>query len=281
MKNFKKVIIGGLFTILGLTANAQVKLNLSLLSDHKTYMVSLIPEQSWAPPMNMIGSIQIVVKAPVGVPFSAGNITSLVNGLSWSDNSYVDHPASSPDFNFICFVLNERGTKLIPLNAGEETPLFTFVNANQDCVGTMELIDNNDPLVQAVVNNDHLNITQNITVLGARGNAYSGLANSSTDCSETVTAVNEGLSISRLSLFPVPTKDVLQINWENTAENKNCQLRISDMNGKVINIIEIAEMVGPQSLKLNVSSYPTGVYSAVFMSEKGNSRPFRFVVFKA
>ena len=148
MNCIKKVLFAGLFVFITCVLNAQVKLSLTLLPDQQTYLVSMTPEVTWAAPMNMIGSAQIVIRLPADKPFLAGNIKSLVPGVSWADNALIEKPASASDYSFICFVLNELGTKSIPFHAGVETPLFTFVNLEPGCVGLMELVENNNATIQ-------------------------------------------------------------------------------------------------------------------------------------
>jgi Secretion system C-terminal sorting domain len=272
-----------LFFVAGLSqsALAQVKLSLSMMADEQTYLVSLVSEETWKAPHNAVGSIQVVLKYAAKKSFLAGKITSLVPGVSWTDNAYVESPSSDPAHNFVCFVLNENGTKQIPFRKGEEIPLFTFTNLTKDCVGKLELLDNQDALVQHIVNQDHLNVTQNITVLGARGNAYAGVLNRQVDCTKKAISVkNPSSLINHLRAFPVPTSDQLQVNWENASANGAQTLIIANVLGEIINIRKdlTPEIKGQQSLSLDVSTYPSGLYTGTLVNTKGESQSFRFIV---
>ncbi|AEE49994.1 hypothetical protein [Haliscomenobacter hydrossis] len=262
-------------------ASAQVKFNLTLLGDQQTYLLSMVPESSWTSPQNAVSSIQVVLKYSTERSFLAGRIISLVDGVSWADNAYVESPGSAQDYNFVCFTLNEKGTKKIPFPRGEEVPLFTFVNLSKDCVGKIELVDNNSEIVRKVVNNDRLNITQNITVLGARGNAFAGILNSSVDCASRVTSTRDLESIvNKLRVFPVPASDDLQIYWENIQDKGPGKLYISNALGDKVETHKAlpSDASGEQLLRLDVSKFPSGLYTGTLINLKGEGQTFRFVV---
>nr|HQU60947.1 hypothetical protein [Saprospiraceae bacterium] len=67
--SFKPILFIGLALFMSCVLQAQVKLKLSLLPDQQTYLVSMIPEQSWDMPMNMVGSAQVVLQMQAGRPF--------------------------------------------------------------------------------------------------------------------------------------------------------------------------------------------------------------------
>jgi hypothetical protein len=202
MINLLSKIAIALLVVFSIQTNwAQVKFNLSLMPDQRTYLVSMVPETTWPSPQNTVASVQVVLQTYADKAFLAGEIKSMIPGISWSDNAYVEKPSAADNHNFVCFVLNERGTNKISFEAGLETPLFTFVNLEPGCVGIVELVENNSTIVQNVVQNDRLNITQNMTVLGARGNAYTGVVNKTTDCTLLNTASNTGSPVENLRVF--------------------------------------------------------------------------------
>ena len=261
---------------------AQVKFNLSLLGDQKTYLVSMISESNWNTPANTVASIQVVLKYSSERSFLAGNIVSLVNGVSWNDNAYVESPGSAQDYNFVCFTLNEKGTKQIPFPRGQEVPLFTFVNLSQECVGKIELIDNNTDFVKRVVNRDRLNITQNITVLGARGNAYTGILNGTVDCAEAVITSTDQVQplVNHLRVYPVPAHAMLNVAWENAVQRGPDKLLISNPLGENVEMHRelLPNASGEQSLQVNVASYPSGLYTGTLINARGERQHFRFIV---
>lgn len=279
MNCVKKFLFAGLFVSVTGALYAQVKLNLTLLPDQQTYLVSMLPEVSWTEPMNMTGSAQIVIRLPAGKPFMAGNIKSLIPGITWADNAFIEKPASAPNDNFVCFVLNELGTKGIHYQAGVETPLFTFKNLEPDCVGKLELLNNDDPLIEKVVHNDHINVTQNLTVLGAFGNAFSGVGNNNADCTATSTTTTVNL-VGDLRVFPIPVADFLNVRWINGPEVNDmpAHLHVFNSLGSLITLHALTKLSGEQSVRLDVSSWPTGLYTARFIANSGKVQSFKFVV---
>lgn len=279
LNSFKYLVLTGLVACLTHTLKAQVRLNLSLLPDQQTYLVSMLPEQSWSAPLNAVGSAQIVLQMDAGRPFLAGQIKSLIPGISWSDNAYIESPAAATEYKFVCFALNEPGTKSISFQAGVETPLFTFINLEPGCVGTVILTDNNNPIVQKVVNNDRYNITQNMTVLGAQGNAVLGAVNNSVDCNVLYTKTENSI-VSNLRIYPVPATDMLQIFWELESGQNLIKLLVTDMIGRQIVLETISATPGEQHYNLDVSAFPTGLYTASLINREGERQAFQFTVIR-
>lgn len=272
-----KTVLTGLAICLLFSLQAQVRLNLSLLPDQQTYLVSMVPDVSWPTPQNMVGGAQICLQMPAGKPFLAGQIKSLIPGTTWTDNAYLEKATATADYQYVCFSLSEMGTKAIPFSEGVETPLFSFKNLEPGCVGVLELVENNNPVTQSVVAKDRVNITQNMTVLGARGNAYTGLMNSRVDCT-LISTTDERPIVSRLRVFPVPATDVLQVAWENSESSKISKLQVADMLGRQMALENTSELAGEQQLRLDVAGYPTGLYLASLVNQSGERQSFRFIV---
>lgn len=260
---------------------AQVKFNLSILPDNRTYLVSVLPETTWPVPLNMVGSMQIVIKKETGSPFMVGELTSLVPNVSWWANAYLESPNAAPEHDFVCIVMRERAVKDIVFNAGVETPLFTFVNQFPNCAGPLELVENDDPDVQAVVNFDRINITQNMSVLGAQGNAFSGVLQSTADCTVVATNVDDTESpVRNLRVFPVPANRRLQIFWENTPGKEVDRLIVSNAAGRVVAVHKVAPMSGAQNIELDIKDLSAGIYSGALLAGSGTIQAFRFVVIR-
>jgi hypothetical protein len=275
VKSFKHILLTSLVFFLGYSVQAQVKFKLSLLSDQQTYLVSMAPEVSWPTPMNIVGSAQIVLKMPSDQPFLAGNINSLLPGVTWADNAYVESPKAAPDYNFICFALNEMGTRNFQFEAGVETPLFTFTNLEPERARSIELVENEDPMVKEVIRIDRLNITQNLTVLGAGGNAYTGIIK---DDLTVVRTIGEPLILTDLRAYPIPAVDELQVTWTSLPDQEVRRLVVTDLLGREIVMQRISEETGAQQIRLDVSAYPTGLYQASLMTGSGERTTFKFIV---
>lgn len=275
--NFKYFLLAGLLLLMGFSGQAQVKFGLSLLPDQETYLLSLKAEKSWAVPMNITGAVQIVVKVPATTPFTVGKIQSLIPGLSWSDNALVIQPSAAPNYNFICFVLNEPGAKSIPYQEGVEVPLFTFKNLEPGQNPKLELTLNDDPLVKKVVQQDHINITQNITVLGAKGNAFTGIFG---DQLNTTTSIPQADILEKLKVFPIPAHEIVRINWESTAAKADVPslLQVFSTTGSLIATYPLNQQVGQQQLRIDVSGWPAGLYAFKARADSGKLQTFKCLV---
>lgn len=267
------------FCVLSVSVQAQVKFGLSLLPDQETYLISLKAEKSWAAPANITGAVQVVLKVPANIPFTTGKIQSLIPGLSWADNALVLQPSTAPDYNFICFVLNQPGTKLIQYQEGVELPLFTFKNLEPGRTAKLELTLNDDPLVQKVVQIDHINITQNITVLGANGNAFTGVFG---QAASTTTAVPQVEILEKLKVYPIPAQDFVWLNWESQAPKTELpnRLQVFSATGTLIRTFTLNQQVGQQQLQVDVSAWPAGLYVFKAQNQAGQMQAFKGVVLR-
>lgn len=274
-----KYVLFMVFCVLSASMQAQVKFGLSLLPDQETYLISLKAEKSWAAPANITGAVQVVLKVPANVPFVAGKIQSLIPGLSWSDNALVVQPSGAPDYNFVCFVLNEPGTKQLSYQEGVELPLFTFKNLEPGRTTNLELTLNDDPLVKKVVQVDHLNITQNITVLGAKGNAFTGIFGQITNAT---TALPQVEILEKLKVYPIPARDFVLVNWESQkskAELPN-RLQVFSATGSLLQTFALNQQVGQQQLRVDVSNWPSGLYVFKAQNQGGQMQAFKCLVLR-
>lgn len=265
----KQIMLAFFALLLSSQGFAQVNLNLSYHAETKVYTVSILPDITWQAPKNMLASAQVVLKVPYDTEFTPG-ITSLVDGLVWADNAYVENPAGAPGFTFVCIALVNGPTTKIELLEGKEFPLFSFVNAGGDCVGLVELLLNDDSRVQAV-RAAGMNITQHMAILGARGNGVSGIENSSVDCSPAsgVVDVPEKL-IEDVKIAPVPADKSVTIQWTQLSElNVYKQVVICDVQGREVLREKIGQGKGGHSLQLNVENWQSGMYRVRFMFDNG------------
>jgi hypothetical protein len=266
-------------------ATAQVSFQLALMSDHKTYMVSMTPSETWAYPKNITGTAQVTVRIPANVRFTAGNITSLQAGVKWLDNARIETPASDPTHDYVSFSLTTMATKNIPYQQGVETPLFTFTNLQNDCVGKVELIDNNEAVVGKVTA-EGFNIKNHLSTLATKGGeAFTGIQGSRVaDCSTTTAAQDLNKDLSILNAYPVPATDLLTIEWTNGAiDAQNTVLIATDILGKEV----LNQKIGPLSIKgnlnkieVNVVEWASGLYLFHFVNDKGVSATQKVLVAK-
>ncbi len=255
--------------LLSTMAAAQVKLNLHFDAPTKVYTVSAVPEAIWNVPLNMLNTAQIVLRVDAGTPFTPG-ITSLVEGLIWADNAYVEQPDVAPGYTFVCISLVNGPTTKINFSTDKEVPLFSFVNAGGGCVGKLALLDNSDPMVLAVRAAGY-NVTQNLPVLAARGNAFTGVLNSEVDCA-VVTGVKEELKlIEEVLISPVPADKSFTVQWTQVLEQHGFQqIIICDAKGTEVLREKTSIGKGRHSLTVNVENWQAGMYRLRFVSEKSH-----------
>jgi hypothetical protein len=274
-------------------ATAQVSFQLSLMADHKTYMVSMTPAETWAYPKNITGTAQVTVRIPANVRFTAGNITSLQAGVKWLDNARIETPASDPTHDYVSFSLTTMATKNIPYQQGVETPLFTFTNLQNDCVGKVELIDNNEAVV-AKVTAEGFNVKNHLSTLATKGGeAFTGIQGSRVaDCSTSTAAQDLNKDLSILNAYPVPATDLLTIEWTNGAvDAQNTTLIATDILGQEV----LNQKIGPLSwniptssgikgnlgkVDINVVEWASGLYLFHFVNDKGVSATQKVLVAK-
>jgi hypothetical protein len=257
---------------------AQVKLNLAYQQETQIYTVSIIPETNYPEPKNMLGSAQIVLRAKFSENFTP-IITSLVEGLIWADNAYVDYPADTPEYTFVSIALANGPTKKIQFETDKEVALFSFKNAGGDCPGLIELVSNDNPVVQAVRASGY-NVTQNLGVLGARGNACSGILNGSIECAVSGISVTNDRIIGDVQIAPVPADRRVTINWQNLSEvNQRMEIVITDSRSREVFREKINGSKGENSLNVDVNTWPSGVYNFRFQFDSGGqTRGWHFMV---
>jgi hypothetical protein len=289
----KKLLLGILACGCLTKSSAQVSFQLSLLADQKTYLVSMIPAETWAYPKNITGTAQVTVRIPANVRFTAGNITSLQAGVKWLDNAHIETPASDPTHDYVSFSLTTMATKNIPYQQGVETPLFTFTNIQNDCVGKVELIDNNETIVTKITS-EGFNIKNHLSTLATKGGeaVASTQGNRVVDCSATTVAQDLNKDLSILNAYPVPATDLLTIEWTSrAADAPNTVLIATNALGQEVFTQKIDPLSWnipmPSGIKgnlnkvdINVIEWASGLYLFHFVNDKGVSATQKVLVTK-
>lgn len=275
----KSIITSILFFIgFSYVAEAQVQFNLSLLPDEETYLVSVVSDRDYPGIQNITGSGQVVVRVPVGEDFQAGTITSLVPDVNWTDNVYLDGPAQDADYTYIAFVLETPFTKLINYWENQETPLFTFKNSLGDCPSELTLVSNDDPKVLAL-KEAGLNVTQNLTIYGSRGNAYRGILNGTVTCGIVNSTNQEERLLTYIKYYPQPARSTVVVEW--TLEDPSigrADFLLYDSSGKQVLRVTKDALVANNRTSLDVSSLPAGLYSLKIISGDKVSQGYKLIV---
>ena len=254
----------------------QVKFKLTKLADGKTFQVSMIPDVSFASPGNLTSTAQVTLIAPTG-GLEVDQIFNLQDGVEWEPNSMTEKPIEAPDFDYLSFGLVTQGTDKIVYEAGVEVPLFAFTNF-LECQGQIALMDNeNDPF--AVPNSRQVNIGNQITILGAQGDAYIGnVVESVVACGDNLTGVeNIDQTKINLSLFPNPTTDYLLVDFDWERKGEAVKLSVLDMTGKLVQEKFLTVNKGKNQTKLDVLSLAQGNYFIEFAGETWKVSSDQFV----
>ncbi len=149
--------------------NCPVSYQLELLPNGK-YQVSLIPHVSWNFPLNITSTAQVTVVAPTG-SLVVSNLTNLISGVTFANNSSFPHPNENPSKDYFLFGLTSTGTSAIPYVNGVKVPLFTFENSGTCSGSTIYLMNpDNDPFLPP--NDLNANPGQQLTTLGSGIDAH-------------------------------------------------------------------------------------------------------------
>lgn len=267
-----------MLAIFSSVAVAQVQFKLTLLGDGETYMVSLIPEKTWAHPYNITSTAQVTIKVPTH-SFEVEELTSLQLDVEWEDNSRSDAPIEVPGSDYISFGLSTLGTINLDYEAGVEMPLFTFKNA-LPCSGSIELMDNaDDPFMSP--NSRNANVGNSIAIFGAHGEAYTGnMENASIiDCQADFSTDFPSTDIVRqeLSVYPNPAVEKIFIDMDWINGSTEGEFVVFDASGKEVKRQVAFLEDGLNIIQLQVSNLPSGIYN-IELFYNGNRSPLnRFV----
>ncbi len=143
--------------------NCIAEYELELLADGR-YQVSVIPDITWNFPFNITSTAQVTIVVSTG-SFVVSELTNLIPGVTFNDNSRQNAPLENPDFDYISFGLESLGTTNIPYEMGVKVPLFTFKNSGF-CTGSeVRLMEREDPF--AFPNSQSINVGQQLTTAGS------------------------------------------------------------------------------------------------------------------
>lgn len=255
---------------------AQVKFHLQWLENEQVYQLSLVPEATWAAPQNITGSAQITIKAPTG-SLDLFNAKCYVPDVIWEMNSRHNAPAEAPGFDYFSFGLASLGTSNIPYVAGQEVVLLSFQNAN-GCKGEVSLMDNaSDPFMPP--NSVSANIGNQITVLGAGGDAFTGFvgegkANCTSSPLSTQVSLAENL---QFEIFPTVTAAEVSVGFAWNLPAREVWLRLYDAEGKLVWSANKVVRQGDNLLRLDASKLKAGVYSVEMKTDEFTAPVGRFV----
>ncbi|MBI5917421.1 MAG: T9SS type A sorting domain-containing protein [Bacteroidetes bacterium] len=241
------------------TSSAQVQFKLNFDQESQRYAVSIIPMATYQNPQNITGTGQVTIKVPSN-NFDPVDIQNHLEGMYWEANSRNNTPSEAPEFDYISFGLTIQGVAFPDYVQGVELPLFSFKNAF-GCTGIINLVDNAaDPFMPP--NSQSANIGNALTILGANGDAYGGIAGSPVcNCDpNAASAVKDEIGLTNYRLFPNPAIEYVnvQINWE--GESTDASILVVDATGKQVLAAKADLVGGKNNQKLSVSELAPGSY---------------------
>lgn len=255
-----KILLPLLFlTVSVASIQAQIKFKLQLLNDGITYQVSLVPETSYRPPLNTTSTAQVTIKVPSG-SFEVRNLTNLQPHVEWEANSVTEAPEEAKESDYISFGLATNGTEFLRYEAGIELPLFTFENV-MECTGEVSLMNNEEDNFMPP-NSARKNVGNQITIMGADGDAYAGnLVKGGIPCGNVTTDVE---NIDRLKvnfdLYPNPASKNINVSLNWTRANEEVALSIYNVQGKQVSTQKMKIQNGNNLEVIDVSNLAAGTY---------------------
>lgn len=241
-------------------AEAQVQYQIEWMPEQEKYQVSLVSDKTYEGVDNITATAQVTIKVPTG-KFEIQNLQSLQPGVDWEANSFYNAPEEAPHADYISFGLKSMGTKVIPYQKGVKTPLFSFENI-EGCVGAIQLVSSQeDPFMPP--NSRKANIGNQITVYGARGNAYAGnVDGGKADCKSSLTStVRDWTAVASSRIYPSPATDNINLDLDWNENNTAVTFSIFDINGKKIKQKTHTLTRGANQLQFDIQALHPGTYS--------------------
>lgn len=262
-----------LLSILASSLSGQIWYKLDLLEDGETYQISLISDQDWGMPNNITSTGQITIKAPT-LEMDVTDFESVNPLFEWQYNSRLNAPEESTDFDYFSFGL-KQASRDFDYDAGVEVPIIQFKNG-KGCSDFIRLIDNeNDPFIFS--DDKVINVGNQLTVLGAQGNAYMGNKGQ-----ELVKCNKEFLQVEKVmqgyKLFPNPASSMVNIHFDWKQRAQAGQFFVRDNAGKVVLYEQRNLEEGLNEVQLDISFLGGGIYHLELVDANKESIPLeRFV----
>lgn len=256
----------GAICLLGLgatDAQAQVKFKLTQKEDQKTYVVSMVSEESLNSIKSTTGTGQVTVRVKSEKGFVLSNLQSLDKNAQWDNGATLQSPEGSRDYDYISFNLKDMGTRAIKYTKDKEVELFTFQNNGSGENTQIELIDNEkDPLVAFA--KSEFNIRNHMSVLGfGHKNAYTG------NLSDPSTDIAKKLHIQKV--FPNPAVNETTVQWENLLEDASGDIYLSIVDARTSREIskkKVESRAGKLSIELALNGMREGNYLVYIVKDE-------------
>lgn len=87
--------------------------------------------------------------------------------------------------------------------------------------------------------------------------------------------IEEQEELIEIAAAPNPTSGVIAIHWKNTKEHFFVAMSLHTYSNSVLANKELGQ--GTSNFRIDLSSYPPGVYIAVFTTNLGAKQPYRII----
>lgn len=265
--------------ILSSEIQAQIRFKLVKQADNKTYVFSLIPDKTYLYPNNIIGTAQITFKVHSKDDFVMSNLKTFNDEERWMKNSIVKNPILASEYDYYSFGLETMGSRNYSLVAGKETQAFSFENLGSNQV-EISLIDNADIMVTSV-RKTHINLGNQINVLGIEGGLVNGYLGNYTGADDSPT-VEKSLWISQV--YPNPSTDKMMVEWVNHCQAKDDDTEfiiLDSTTGRVVKTEKVlANAYGKNSMELIINTINSGSYLLKIQNKSLSSASIHFSVIR-
>lgn len=259
---FKSILIASGLTLSMASAHAQVQFKVERMGETNNFMVYAVSSETYENPKNLISTAQVTLVAPTR-DFQLEKIVNLYPDAKWRVNGRTDAPKENPNQDYIYFGLENLGTGALKFKKGTETPLF-LIQA-KTCESNISLMDNKkDPFV--FPNSRQINVGNQITILGAGGDAFRGNVKDKQSANCLKSKVNLDPYAIRISPNITQGGTVKVEFFKNDKDNDKAELIIYDATGRMTVLQSINAKKGYNSVDADVSQFPNGTY---FMSLNG------------
>jgi hypothetical protein len=257
MNKLSKLAVVGLLAAATINAEAQVKFKITRKDDLKTYVVSMLPEQSLKGTKGITGTAQVTLKVKSDKSFVLNNLKSASEDAEWSNGSTLKSPDGARDYDYLSFNLKNMGTRAYNFTEGKEVELFTFQNAGGQSDAIVELLDNeNDALAKST--RTEFNVRNHISVLGfGHRNAYTGNAPTLLN----PTDISKKLRIQ--NVFPNPAYEKTTVVYENLLDETVGDLFLTVVDSRSTREVvrkKVSMGAGQYSIDLSLADLTEGSY---------------------
>ncbi len=263
------------FAGLSLSAKSQVQFKIERMGESNNFMVSAVASETFDNPKNMVSTAQVTLTVPTG-DFEMDKIVNLYPDAKWRVNGRTNAPRENNKLDYLYFGLENIGTSALRFTKGKETPLF-LIQA-KTCNSALSLMDNEKDVFR-FPNSERVNVGNQMTILGAGGDAFKGVTAGKNEASCVKNKVNT-LDKSTLRIAPnITNGGIIKAEFFLTEKDKlKGELVIFDANGRSVIIQEVAAQKGYNVIEADVSSFPNGIFYVVLSGIKDSPLTERLVI---